>query len=1368
MNVKQKTLAALLVLGIGMSGCNTNDNNLIPQIVNKKTDENKTEGNRTVPTPPGENNESNVTDPNPPDEVIIPVPPKQMFKGGGLVKVLKDIGDQHSKHESNITIVQIKEVTKTGVNDNYVNIYRSYIESNDTTFSSPATVAQVQSMIDEVNALNLPEHAIVDRSFFTKTNGAFEHRFVYLAVESNTTGRTWLNNNLGASYADMNSSDYNPSQQARTSTDHLAYGSLFQWGRKADGHELINWTDGTHGTGKYGTTTSKANDPSDSLYIVEANAQHDWRVNRDDTLWASESSANNVCPVGYRLPLNPNEANDAKNEWYQETNTWSTKNMVGALTSNLKLVRAGIRDGTNGTVSGNNGLGGYWTGSAYGVNAHTMDFNSDKVRTNNVIFNYRADGNYVRCIKEQTPAERVATILKVIGNEHRNHKSTVTVAQLKAITPALENINNNYETIYRSYIEGDTHFSSSATRDEVQHMIDEINALNLPTNAVIDRNFYKKTNGKFEHKFVYLPLTNTTTGKTWLNNNLGAEYANVNSSSYNPTQQAKGKYDHLAYGSLFQWGRKADGHELINWSISTNMKGKYGRTTTKADNPSNALFITGSDDYLNSNWRVNKDDTLWASEASENNVCPVGYRLPLNPNGTDDGANEFYQEAKSWTRNIQGAFSSFLKLSAPGLRNYNASVMWSDVGYGNYWTGSVNSNEKAINLVFEWGGLWASQSLYSRAHGLSVRCVKDQLLSEEIDSILTEIGNENHKHKSIITVNQLKKIIPKLNNIDEANEKWYQNYIEGTDIHFSSPATREEIQHMIDEVNGFSLPNNAILDRSFHKKTNGKFEHRFVYLSVINPITGRKWLNNNLGAEYANATDPNGNYKPEQQATASNDYKAYGSLFQWGRKADGHELINWTDATHGTGKYNVTSTKADTPSNSLFIKSSKDWRGTQDDTLWANKSSSNNVCPAGYRLPMNPNNASDGENEWYREIQTFATKDISGAFGSVLKLTMPGFRDPSSGRVRDEVTDARYWFGSSNGKAAHSLDIESSVLDHTANTHSTRANGFSVRCIKNQTFLEKAPNTLLEIANEHNRHNSVLTVAQLKAVIPVLNNIDEANEKWYQSYIEGTDTHFSTPATIDEVQSMIDEVNGFRLPNNAILDRNFYKKTNGKFEHRFVYLPITNDTTGKTWLNNNLGAEYANLNSNHYELSKQATASDDYLAYGSLFQWGRKADGHELINWTNGSTGRGKYNTTIRKSDTPSNSLFITGSKNWRVHQNDTLWANESSVNNICPVGYRLPHNLNGSNSANEFYQEIQTWTSQNSSGALESSLKLPIPGYRNYSDGRVYAEGRFGYYWSGSVNGSNARNMYFYSGDMNFNDDNTISHGYSVRCIKN
>ncbi len=271
MNVRQKTLAVLLVLGIGMSGCNTNDNNLTPQIVNKKTDENKIEGNRTVPTSPGENNESNGTVPNPPDEVIIPVPPKQMLKGGE--SVLEDIGDQHNNRESDITCEALGRIIPRleHINKSYQDIYQRYIASKDTTFSSPATVAEVQSMIDEVNSFNLPANAILDRSFFKKTNGVFEHRFVYLAVKNNTTGRKWLNNNLGADYANVDSSNYNASQQATASNDHLAYGSLFQWGRKADGHELINWTGNKNGTKKYGHTQTKSNDPSNSLYIIGSN-----------------------------------------------------------------------------------------------------------------------------------------------------------------------------------------------------------------------------------------------------------------------------------------------------------------------------------------------------------------------------------------------------------------------------------------------------------------------------------------------------------------------------------------------------------------------------------------------------------------------------------------------------------------------------------------------------------------------------------------------------------------------------------------------------------------------------------------------------------------------------------------------------------------------------------------------------------------------------------------------------------------------------------------------------------------------------------------------------------------------------------------
>ena len=78
-----------------------------------------------------------------------------------------------------------------------------------------------------------------------------------------------------------------------------------------------------------------------------------------------------------------------------------------------------------------------------------------------------------------------------------------------------------------------------------------------------------------------------------------------------------------------------------------------------------------------------------------------------------------------------------------------------------------------------------------------------------------------------------------------------------------------------------------------------------------------------------------------------------GRLYQWGRFSDGHELITWTSATGGTPVNGTTSTRANVPGHSDFIRSvlTGDWRVSSNNTLWANESSTNNPCPQGYRLP---------------------------------------------------------------------------------------------------------------------------------------------------------------------------------------------------------------------------------------------------------------------------------------------------------------------------------------------------------------------------------------------------------------------------------
>ena len=72
--------------------------------------------------------------------------------------------------------------------------------------------------------------------------------------------------------------------------------------------------------------------------------------------------------------------------------------------------------------------------------------------------------------------------------------------------------------------------------------------------GILDRAF-----GDGDHDFIYLPVLGED-GNTWLNNNLGAHYSNVGHANFNPASQATAYNDHLAYGSLYQWGRLSDGH----------------------------------------------------------------------------------------------------------------------------------------------------------------------------------------------------------------------------------------------------------------------------------------------------------------------------------------------------------------------------------------------------------------------------------------------------------------------------------------------------------------------------------------------------------------------------------------------------------------------------------------------------------------------------------------------------------------------------------------------------------------------------------------------------------------------------------------
>ena len=192
-----------------------------------------------------------------------------------------------------------------------------------------------------------------------------------------------------------------------------------------------------------------------------------------------------------------------------------------------------------------------------------------------------------------------------------------------------------------------------------------------------------------------------------------------------------------------------------------------------------------------------------------------------------------------------------------------------------------------------------------------------------------------------------------------------------------------------------------------------------------------------------------------------------------------------------------------------------------------------------------------------------------------------------------------------------------------------------------------------------------------------------------------------------------------------------------------LVVDVTNPTTGKTWMDRNLGA------------SQVATSSSDAAAYGDLYQWGRGSDGHQCRN----SLASGNLSST----DQPTNGDIIfspVAPSDWRSPKNDNLWQGVNGVNNPCPINYRLPTEI-------ELDAERISWSPNNSVGAFASPLKLTMGGRRNFDDSMLTDVSNSGNYWSSSVIGDYSRIIYCLIGSTS-NYTVSRAHGYSVRCIKN
>lgn len=192
-----------------------------------------------------------------------------------------------------------------------------------------------------------------------------------------------------------------------------------------------------------------------------------------------------------------------------------------------------------------------------------------------------------------------------------------------------------------------------------------------------------------------------------------------------------------------------------------------------------------------------------------------------------------------------------------------------------------------------------------------------------------------------------------------------------------------------------------------------------VVQDVTNPVTGKTWMDRNLGAS--------------QVATSSTDQDSYGDLYQWGRGADGHQCRN--SATTSS----LSST--DTPSHGNFIlapNSPYDWLSQQNNNLLQGVNGVNNPCPTGYRLPT--------QTELNDERISWSTNGAEGAFASSLKFPMAGYRHGQGGSIGLVGSGGRYWSSTVSSPSSRRLYFHNGGAGLDIGE---RANGFSIRCIKN-------------------------------------------------------------------------------------------------------------------------------------------------------------------------------------------------------------------------------------------------------------------------------------------------------------------------------
>lgn len=236
-----------------------------------------------------------------------------------------------------------------------------------------------------------------------------------------------------------------------------------------------------------------------------------------------------------------------------------------------------------------------------------------------------------------------------------------------------------------------------------------------------------------------------------------------------------------------------------------------------------------------------------------------------------------------------------------------------------------------------------------------------------------------------------------------------------------------------------------------------------------------------------------------------------------------------------------------------------------------------------------------------------------------------------------------------------------------------------------------------------------------------INDVDPGTTFYYRTYVK----------FLDEVYYDSNVLSVTTLGTKPV-ENNLYVTINN---HKFVDLGLP---SGLLWAECNVGASSAYVDGEYYSWGEIETKSD-YSS--SNYKWGRDYNNE---NYT-------KYNLSDYKK---------------------TLDASDDVATVKWGKGCRMPSQLE----FRELYNKcVWAWNSNynGTSGYLVigpngSSIFLPASGLRGNRgyEGDLYVHGSCGYYWSATLSGSSAYNLYFSSDWVNPSDTYGRSPGFAVRPV--